>query len=168
ILFGSFIHSGKSDDEIAIDYLFGKKEIFDKFKVDPNMLWKNSYQDRVTFTRDGKKHTVTIKKSHFEWARILYFRNVWFAAYLEKFRKALANNTQMAFQELEAFLQKSDKKAKQMVNGPSYINALPFMVLDEMVLLSNGDKPGNRTALMEIILYDKTGEKELSYIPISS
>ena len=47
------------------------------------------------------------------------------------------------------------------------LNALPLLIIDEMVRRSSGGAPDVREALFEITLLDDEGN-ELSYIPITS
>ncbi len=53
-------------------------------------------------------------------------------------------------------------------NGIVGLQSMPYLVLDEMVRLTNGGAGDTRKELLEVILYSDDGKKELNYIPISA
>ncbi len=157
---------GKDDLGNAVPALYGAR-IFEAFKKNPNLSASQWTSKTFTVASGGKSVQVDPRETDVEWARVLYFRNVWLAKFLEDFRQALVGEKQLTFESLQGQLEEFVEKLKNVGKRDAHLAAMPFLLLDTMIRRSSPGEKDVVEALLEVILYDKTDPtKELLYIPI--
>ncbi len=139
--------------------------IFDDFKKNPNLPLER-WVKTIPMKTGNRTINVRTNEVTVSFARVLYFTNVWFADFMEKYREKITGRKEIEFKVLETFLKKFVDNLKDLSSHASRLNILPFLVLDRMVQLTSQDTPKTRESLMEITIYDdnrdNTGEKVLT------
>ena len=150
-----FNRNSPSSYSVTILYRLG---IFHSF---PNVRENDWVGTRRLTIRSGgtqEEIAVDIPRVRVEWAEHHYFMNVWLAKELDEFRVSVSDGSIRA-EDLERFMQEFIGRLQSIGRGGSAAQqALPFMLLDEMVKRANPGIEGARTALLDVTLYGTDGE----------
>ena len=125
----------------------------------------------LTVTRGDTTLAVRPNQQDVANAWVLYWVNVEFAKLIERFRIGITGENKITYGEFRRLLENVVEKLRDVGTGNGIVGlqSMPYLVLDEMVRLTNGGAGADtRKALLEVILYSDDGKKELNYIPISA
>lgn len=125
----------------------------------------------LTVTRGDTTLAVRPNQQDVANAWVLYWVNVEFAKLIERFRIGITGENKITYGEFRRLLENVVEKLRDVGTGNGIVGlqSMPYLVLDEMVRLTNGGAGADtRKALPEVILYSDDGKKELNYIPISA